>query len=196
MKLSILSLALLFVLFSCDRIKNEKTDEKSTESEPATEQLEEIDSLEVEVSEAEPAIEIPDTELGFMVTYVGKYAGREKVFENEVLAARLKKLERFNYEGLLQRWNTETPIVIEDGILHMSGCKANDCPSGAYDFFLDLENDNINIFNFRENMLKIYEEKGWIELPPGFAEEMEIKKSNAKIGEIDDIESTYSLTND
>lgn len=196
MKLSILSLTLVLVLYSCDRIKTMKTEEKSQESENSIEMPKEVDSLEVEIGETENAMEIPDTELGFMVTYNGKYAGREKLFENAVLAARLKKLERFNYEAMLQRWNTETPIVIEDGILHMSGCKAHDCPSSAYDFFLDLENDNINIYNFRENMLKIYQETGWIDLPPGFAQEMEVKKSNAKIGEIDDTESTYSLTTD
>ena len=196
MKLSILSLTLVLVLYSCDRIKTMKTEEKSQESENSIEMPKEVDSREVEIGETETAMEIPDTELGFMVTYNGKYAGREKLFENAVLAARLKKLERFNYEAMLQRWNTETPIVIEDGILHMSGCKAHDCPSSAYDFFLDLENDNINIYNFRENMLKIYQETGWIDLPPGFAQEMEVKKSNAKIGEIDDTESTYSLTTD
>ena len=43
-------------------------------------------------------------------------------------------------------------------------------------------------------MLRIYKEAEMIELPPGFANEMEIKKSNARIGEIDDTESTYSLT--
>ena len=145
---------------------------------------------------AEPKVEreIPDTELGFLVTYEGKYATQEKLFENEVFAARLKNLERFDYDALLALYNTETPLVIIDNIVHMSGCKQHDCPSSAYDFFIDVENDNINIYHFRSNMLRIYQEKGWIDLPPAFADEMEVKKSNARIGEIDDTESTYSLT--
>ncbi len=193
MKRIFFTLILALLLFSCDRIKNMKNGQEDPSTESPQEQVEtgvEGDA----VPEAIPEMEVPDTELGFMVTYEGKYAGQEKLFEQEVLAARLKNLERFNYEAMLQRWNTETPIVIEEGILHMSGCKAHDCPSSAYDFFLDLENDNINIYNFRENMLRVYDEKGWIELPPGFAREMEIKKSNAKIGEVVDTESTYSLT--
>ena len=194
MKRIFFSLILVFLLFSCERIKNMKSGQEAPSSESPQEQVESAVEEDAEAAEAVPEMEIPDTELGFMVTYAGKYAGQEKLFEQEVLAARLKNLERFNYEAMLQRWNTETPIVIEGGILHMSGCKAHDCPSSAYDFFLDLENDNINIYNFRENMLRVYDEKGWIELPPGFAREMEIKKSNAKIGEVVDTESTYSLT--
>ena len=93
-------------------------------------------------------------------------------------------------------WNTETSIVIIDNIAHMSGCTENDCPSNAYDFFIDLTKDNSNIYHFRSNMLRLYEEKGMIDLPPAFAEEMEIKKSNAKIGEVDDTESTYRLSNE
>ena len=174
---------LLLVLGAC---------KKTTPVEPEVEVTPE--QPEVEVVEPEVGREIPDTELGFLVTYEGKYATREKLFENEVLAARLKQLERFNYDSLLAFYNTETPLVIIDNIVHMSGCKQHDCPSNAYDFFIDVENDNINVYHFRSNMLKIYQEKGWIELPPAFAEEMEIKKSNARIGEIDDTESTYSLT--
>ena len=189
-------LVLITTLGACEKIKSLKPAQEEGDSELLEDQKEEIDALEIETEDAEPAVEIPDTELGFMVAYEGKYAQQEKLFDNESLANRLRNLERFNYDAMKERWNTETPIVIEEGILHMSGCKAHDCPSSAYDFFWDIENDNINIFNFRGNMLKIYDEKGWIELPPGFAREMEIKKSNAKIGEIDDTESTYSLTVD
>ena len=194
MKKIILFLALVVSVVSCDKFKKNPSGQESTESVSEQEMIDESDEIKDLRKESEDEIEIPDTELGFMVTYNGKYAGQERLFENEVLAARLKKLDRFNYDAMLQRWNTETPVVIEEGILHMSGCKQHDCPSSAYDFFLDIENDNINIYNFRSNMLRLYQEKGMIDLPPGFANEMEIKKSNAKIGEIDDTESTYSLT--
>lgn len=194
MKKIMLLLVLLVSVASCDKLKKNQSDQEGPENMPDQEMMDPSEEAKDATEEGANEIEIPDTELGFMVTYQGKYAGQEKLFENEVLAARLKKLDRFNYDAMLQRWNTETPIVIEEGILHMSGCKAHDCPSSAYDFFLDVENDNINIYNFRSNMLRLYQEKGMIDLPPGFADEMEIKKSNAKIGEIDDTESTYSLT--
>ena len=194
MKKIVLFLVLMVFVVSCDKLKKNQSEQEGPDTVPDQEMFDQSEEVKEATEAGANEIEIPDTELGFMVTYQGKYAGQEKLFENEVLAARLKKLDRFNYDAMLQRWNTETPIFIEEGILHMSGCKAHDCPSSAYDFFLDVENDNINIYNFRSNMLRLFQEKGMIDLPPGFAAEMEIKKSNAKIGEIDDTESTYSLT--
>ncbi len=183
----VLSLVLISFFLSCNKIK------KNTEpSKPLIEQQEEIQPVQ-EVIEEEPAVVIPDVPLGFMVTYEGKYAAQEKLFENEIMASRLKELNRFNYEALLQNYNTETPVVIVDNIAHMSGCKEHSCPSNAYDFFIDLDNDNINVYHFRNNMLRVYQEKGWIDLPPEFATEMETKKSNAGIGDPDSIESKYTL---
>lgn len=181
-----LSLVLICVLLSCNKRKT------TTElpPEPAVQQQEEIEPV---VIEEEPAIVIPDVPLGFLVTYEGKYAAKERLFENKTLANRLKKLERFNYEALLQNYHTETPIVILNNIVHMSGCKQHSCPSNAYDFFIDLDNDNVNVYHFRSNMLRVYQEKGWIDLPPEFATEMETKKTNAGIGDPNSIESKYSL---
>ena len=182
----ILSLFLISILLSCNKTKS-KTE---LPAEPAIEQQEEIEPITVE---EEPEIVIPDVPLGFLVTYQGKYATQEKLFENETLATRLKALNRFNYEALLQNYNTETPIVIVDNIAHMSGCKQHSCPSNAYDFFIDLDNDNINVYYFRNNMLRVYQENGFIELPAEFATEMETKKTNAGIGDPDGIESRYTL---
>ena len=75
----------------------------------------------------------------------------------------------------------------------MSGCKQHDCPSNAYDFYIDLDNDNINVFYFRNNMLRVYQEKGLIELPSELAKDLETKKNNAGIGNTDGIESNYEL---
>lgn len=186
MKQQIYFLVLIGFFLSCDKLK------KNNESpvEPAIEQQEEIPVVEIE---EEPEIVIPDVPLGFLVTYEGKYATQEKLFENELLAARLKAIDRFNYETLIQNYNTETPIEIVDNIAHMSGCKQHNCPSSAYEFFIDLDNDNINVYHFRNNMLRVYQETGRIELPAEFAAEMETKKDNAGIGDPDRIESNYTL---
>ena len=181
-----LFLVLIALILSCNKIKPEA----ELPVEPETEQKEELAPPEIK---EEPAMVIPDVPLGFLVTYNGKYAAQEKLFENKVLASRLKALKRFNYEALLQNYNTETPVTIVNNIVHMSGCKQHDCPSNAYDFFIDLDNDNINVYHFRSNMLKVYQEKGWIDLPAEFASEMETKKSNAGIGDPDSIESKYAL---
>lgn len=129
-----------------------------------------------------------------LLAHVGKYARQEKLFEMGQLADRLKVLKGLDYEVFLALWNTETPISIENNVVHMSGCKQNACAESAYDFFMDLVNDNINIFHFRSNTLKIYQEKGWIDLPPSYAKEIVAKKASAGIGATTDNPSTYSLT--
>jgi hypothetical protein len=132
--------------------------------------------------------------LFFLEDLEGKYPTQEKIFQNKELQRRLKKIRRLNYDLLVQNWNTETPITIENQIIHSSGCKSHDCPSSAFELFIDLKNNNINVYHFSNNSLRVYVEKGWIKLPPAFAEELEIKKENAKIGSTsDDIESKYDI---
>lgn len=186
MKRILLSLVLILLLIRCDKIKNKIEQPEGTDSE-------QVQGIDPETIKEEPAIVIPDVPLGFLVTYEGKYATQEKLFENELMAERLKGIDRFNYEALLRNYNTETPIVIINNIAHMSGCLQHNCPSNAYDFFIDLDNDNINIYHFRSNMLRLYQENGIIELPEDFAKEMETKKNNAGIGDPDTIESKYTL---
>lgn len=177
---SLISGLLICLLISCSQSKKESDTEAVDE--------------EVSIEENEmPGQKIPEVPLGFLVSYEGKYAAQEGVLKHELLAERLKALDRFNYDLLIQNYNTETPIVIVDDIVHMSGCKQHACPSSAYDFFIDLNNDNINIYHFRNNMLRMYQEKGMIDLPEDFSKEMEIKKSNAGIGNTESIESKYEL---
>ncbi len=183
MKQIIIMLVVFHFLVSCSKTK----DNSDLISEPVIEQQGEI------ISVKDPEKVAPNVPLGFLVSYEGKYATKEKLFENEILANRLKKLNSFNYNILLQNYNTETSLVIIDSIVHMSGCKQHNCPSNAYDFFIDLENDNINVFYFRNNMLRVYQERGLIELPTEFYKELETKKANAGIGNPDTIESKYEL---
>lgn len=163
--------------------------QEKTQDQPVEEKVEEI--IQEKVPEN---IVTEETKVFSLKDFAGKYARQEKLFETEPLAGRLKVLQGLDYEIFIALWNVETPITIENNVVHMSGCKQHACPESAYDFFMDLDNDNINIYHFRSNTLRIYAEKGRIELPPGYAEEMEIKKSNAGIGNTGDVESKYSLT--
>ena len=186
MNRSVFYLLILLVIVSCKQEKksNEYIDSPMDVPLPAETELQ---------LEEETEAELPIVPLAYLKAYSGKYATQEKVLTDGVLAQRLKNLERFNYEALIQNYNTETSIVIVDNIVHMSGCKQHNCPANAYDFFIDLENDNINVFYFRSNMLRVYQEKGFIELPAEFAKELDVKKTNAGIGNPDSIESKYEL---
>ena len=188
-KLKYLSFLLIIVFYNCDQIKKEKINEPVENN---NELDKEVDKGELKVVKV-VAKTLP--ELFSLNDYIGKYPTQIKLFENEILASRLKNINRFDYNALVANWNTETPITIEDQIIHASGCKEHDCPSSGYELFIDLKNDNINIYHFRANTLRVYTEKEWITLPKGFNDEIEIKKSNAKIGSTgDDMESTYNIT--
>jgi len=188
-KLKYLSFLLIIVFYNCDLTKKEKINEP-------VENIDEIDK-EVDKGELKVVKVVAKTlpELFSLNDYIGEYPTQIKLFENEILASRLKKINRLDYDVLVANWNTETPITIEDDIVHSSGCKSHDCPSSGYELFIDLKNDNINIYHFRSNTLRVYTEKEWITLPKGFNDEIETKKSNAKIGSTDDdMESTYNIT--
>ena len=186
MKKMVFYIVILLIIASC---KQEKKTNEYIDS-PINTPLPVETEIKIE-EEAEP--KLPIAPLAYLKEYSGKYATQENVLTNGVLSQRLQNLERFNYEALIQNYNTETKIVVIDNILHMSGCKQHNCPANAYDFYIDLENDNINVFYFRSNMLRVYQEKGFIELPAEFAKELDVKKTNAGIGNPDSIESKYEL---
>ena len=203
MKNSIFFMLLLFLMLNSCKKDNVNDQPPETQKEKETIEVKETQPAKIETDEvevSEPVI-INKTKkkkvkpgLYFLEDLAGKYPTEEKIFHNKVLSQRLKKIRRLNYDLLVQNWNTETPITIENNIIHASGCKSHNCPESAFELFIDLKNDNINVYHFSNNTLRVYTEKGWIELPPGFAEEIEIKKENAKIGSTsDDIESKYDI---
>ncbi len=181
-KNNFVSFFLVLLIVSCNYKKKQDTPQE-TDQEIYTNGKN--NSLEKEVTQ-------PD--LSFLIELTGKYPSQENIFKNEVLSKRLSELDNFNFNKMVKNWNKETPISIKDQIIHSSGCKDNDCPSNGYELFIDLKNDNINVYYFRGNTLRVYTEKDWIELPKIFQDELEIKKSNAKIGSIDETESTYDIT--
>ncbi len=188
-KLKLIPFILVILFISCNNIKKEK---QTTPTETKQEK-------EIKVkSKTKPQMETnskakPDSL--FFNELIGNYPTQVKLFQNEILTSRLKNLNRFDYDSFVANWNTETPITIINQIIHSSGCKVHDCPSSGYELFIDLKNDNINIYHFRGNTLRVYTEKDWIDLPESFNNEIESKKSNAKIGsDSDDMESNYNIT--
>ncbi|MCF6222613.1 MAG: hypothetical protein L3J34_02680 [Flavobacteriaceae bacterium] len=199
--MKMLKYSILFVvifLYNCDYIQKDKNNI------PKEDKLD-INIVEPVVNEkTKPVVEKKPTaitpqpknlkEVFLFNDFVGKYPTQIKLFDNEFLVKRLKNLDRFNFDVFISNWNTETPISIENQIIHASGCKAHACPSNGYELFIDLKNDNINIFYFRGNTLKVYTENDWIDLPAIYQDELDIKKSNAKIGSTsDNMESIYTI---
>jgi len=190
---------LLVAVFSCTEIKKEKSPVTPIETKKEVEISKKIDSNQVidpiESSTNKKIIKkTPKPGLFFLTDLIGKYPTQEKIFDNKYLSKRLKKMKSFNYDNMVRDWNTENPITIENQIIHSSGCRAHSCPDSGYELFIDLKNDNINIYFFMGNTLRVYKEKGWITLPKVYQDEIDIKMDNAKIGSTsDDLTSNYSI---
>ncbi|MND87840.1 hypothetical protein D3C80_798490 [compost metagenome] len=130
------------------------------------------------VTAENPAVQ---SNLAYLKNEVGKIPYEAKLFDNEVLTTRLKALLGIEYDVMVKNWNVETPITSENEIIHTSGCKKHDCPGDAYDLYIDLKNDNINVYNMRGSKLILYKEKEEIALSGEMAKELNIKKENAGI---------------
>ncbi len=102
----------------------------------------------------------------------GKYPYAIKLMENAELKTRLMKLLGKDYAGMKSHWNVESPIEIDGDIFKASGCEAHNCGPNNYFMFVDLKNDNINVFHIEDSGTKHYFENGEIKLPAHFAEDL------------------------
>jgi hypothetical protein len=102
----------------------------------------------------------------------GKYPDDIKLLDIQDLNERLKKLLGKDFAAMKKNWNVETPMEIEKSIFMASGCEAHNCGANHYLMFVDLKNDNINVFHIEDEAVKHYFESGEIKLPDKFASEL------------------------
>ncbi|PIF44557.1 hypothetical protein CLU96_1533 [Chryseobacterium sp. 52] len=92
----------------------------------------------------------------------GKYPHDIKLFEDKSFADRVKKLAGAQYGEMLKNFNVETPIVSENGIYKVTGCKQHDCPGYSTSIFYDAKNDNLNVSIDKNGKIADFAEKGKI----------------------------------
>jgi hypothetical protein len=110
---------------------------------------------------------------------LGRYPSEVGLLEDPALAARLAALlGPRELERLRADWSTEVPITEEGGVLHAGGCQAHNCGAVAYELFVDLKADNINLFTFREEKMFAHQEKGPIALTGRMARDFAAVRSN------------------
>ncbi len=105
----------------------------------------------------------------------GKYPAEAKLFDNEELKSRLKKLLGKDYAAMRSHWNVETPNEIVNGIFKASACEAHNCGANNYYIFVDLDGDNVNVIHVEDEEPATYYEKGRIQLPAEFSEDIPTK---------------------
>nr|WP_315031398.1 hypothetical protein [uncultured Chryseobacterium sp.] len=92
----------------------------------------------------------------------GKYPHEIKLFEDKALSDRLKKVVGKDYDEMVKSFNVESPIVSEDGIYKLHGCKQHDCPGYATSIYYDSKNDNLNVSIDKNGKVTDFAEKGKI----------------------------------
>ena len=102
----------------------------------------------------------------------GKYPYELKLLENAEMKARLQKLMGPDFAALKANWDVESPVEIVGGILRASGCEQHNCGANVYYMFVDLENENVNVYHVKDKT-QVYSERSKITLPKKFADELE-----------------------
>lgn len=148
LKLVVLGSVGVLTLNSCS--KTPSAPEKSTQETTVVENNSEVTETEVAANDV-------------ISSNVGKTALEVKLFEDVNFSERLKKIAGADYETMVKNFNVQTPIVEENGIYKLTGCKAHDCPAYQTTVLYDKKNDNFNIIIDQNGKVKELEEKGKIE---------------------------------
>ena len=118
-----------------------------------------------EIQQSEVVVTEPELKVNNIITEnVGKYPRDINLFENEEVVSRLKFLTGENYLEMLSNFNVETPIVSENGIYKVTGCKQHDCPAYHTTILFDAHNDNMNVLINQDGKIKGFAEKATIDL--------------------------------
>ena len=78
------------------------------------------------------------------------------------------KLLGKDYADFKANFSVQSPIEIEGDVFKSGACQAHNCGNN-YFLFVDLKNDNINVFHIDDTVKKHYFEKSEIKLPAKFA---------------------------
>ncbi|WP_345989964.1 hypothetical protein AAEU33_20280 [Chryseobacterium sp. Chry.R1] len=156
---SVLALSLFTTVVSCKK-------EAQTQSSVSTDTLETIlpkDSIAIPKTDSVSAkAPLVATTIDIITKNDGKYPHNIKLFEDKSFTDRLKKVVGKEYDEMLKSFNVESPIVSENGIYKIHGCKQHDCQAYATSIYYDLKNDNLNVSIDKNRKVTDFEEKGKI----------------------------------
>jgi hypothetical protein len=63
---------------------------------------------------------------------------------------------------MVTAFSVESPIVSENGIYKLHGCKQHDCPGYATSIYYDSKNDNLNVSIDKNGKISDFTENGKI----------------------------------
>lgn len=104
---------------------------------------------------------------------VGQMPKDIDLFNKFNIGTRIKALLGKEYEDFAKDWNTETPLSKDGNIMYTSGCRAENCIASNYFIVFDLIDNNINIYHYKHERGRTYEEGAVIGMPFKLADEFE-----------------------
>ncbi len=102
------------------------------------------------------------SELKALEKQVGKLPSEAGLFTNFGLAERIEKVMGKDYQDFKETWVKETPIKKDGEILYTSGCQIDVCKANRYILIIDMLQNGINIYNFKHDKGRSYEEDNTI----------------------------------
>lgn len=155
--LSVFAFSLLMFAFSC---------KKEAKTAPASTGLDSLNTTMSKDTAAMPkkdsASVVSEASGNSITKNTGKYPNEIKLFEDKSITDRLKKLTGTQYDEMIKNFNVESPIVAENGIYKVNGCKQHDCPGYATSIYYDSKNDNFNVRIDKNGKMAEFAEKGKI----------------------------------
>ncbi|MBB6680830.1 hypothetical protein H4O20_05185 [Aequorivita sp. 609] len=108
-----------------------------------------IQEINTELIPEKPIIK--DSNLTFLKSFNGKYPNEAKIFENKKFTDRLKSVLGSKYEYLIETWQVEKPIEIDDNFFISWACQKHNCYNTNFIIIYNFEKDIIEI-GIREEM--------------------------------------------
>jgi hypothetical protein len=122
-------------------------------------------SAETSEATSAQATEVADSAFATIIkSNEGKTALDAKLFEDSVFTARVKALAGAEYDSIVANFNTQTPIVSENGIYKLSGGKAHAVPEFKTTIIFDSNADNLNIQIEKMDKKNVLKEKDEIKM--------------------------------
>ncbi|MBP2619314.1 hypothetical protein [Chryseobacterium jejuense] len=154
-----LALLLLGTVVSCKK-------EAKTQSSVSTDTLATVLPKDSNVTPKTDSVTVTTPSTGATLEIITKneekYPHDVKLFEDKSFAERVKKLVGKEYDMMLKNFNVEGPIVSDNGIYKIHGCKQHDCPGYATYIYYDSKNDNLNVSIDKDGKVTDFAEKGKI----------------------------------
>jgi hypothetical protein len=155
-----LALTLFTTVVSCKKETQTPSSSASTDSLATVQPNDSVAAPKTDSASATPSTSAGGIDV--ITKNDGKYPHDVKLFEDKGLTDRLKKAVGKDYDEMVKNFSVESPIVSENGIYKLHGCKQHDCPGYATSIYYDSKNDNLNVSIDKNGKLTDFAEKGKI----------------------------------